>query len=376
MIVTFIKEKKAIILFLSLFTLLIVASYYLTEPALEEYQAYRIDSPAPDGTKAFYQSLAELDYPVERFIQHPKQLNYGIETATFLFNPPLLMEPSLVDHYLAYVQSGGTLFLIADQPTDLFDMKISPIDLIDDESTVTVDDQTYQAELNAWLRLLPEANDHVLISDDYGVIAFSQSYGAGEMIQIIEPSWFSNQLILENDHLALIADAFDLSKYEQIYFETYHYLAETSLSVLDVTPDPIILFSLISLTIGLLSIWLKGKRYGPARGLREQEVRFGDERIRALANWQIKGRNYDEGLRTQVDYLKFAIFERTGIPVTASKQDYQQALERLLVNQTSKSIQTFVDQLEAVLNSGRVNKQEFLAWSNRIDQIRREVEAK
>ena len=73
MIVTFIKEKKAIILFLSLFTLLIVASYYLTEPALEEYPAYRIDSPAPDGTKAFYQSLAELDYPVERFIQHPKQ---------------------------------------------------------------------------------------------------------------------------------------------------------------------------------------------------------------------------------------------------------------------------------------------------------------
>ncbi|GAA4060441.1 DUF4350 domain-containing protein [Amphibacillus indicireducens] len=376
MIVTFIKEKKAIILFLGLFSLLIVASYYLTEPALEEYPAYRVDSPAPDGTKGFYQSLAELNYPVERFTQHPKQLDYGTETATFLFNPPLLMEQSLVEHYLAYVQSGGTLFLITDQATDLFGLKISPIDLIDDESTVTVNDQTYQARLNSWLRLLPEANDRVLISDDYGVIALSQSYGAGEMIQIIEPSWFSNQLILENDHLALIADRFDLSNYQQIYFETYHYLAETSLSVLDVTPDPIILFSLISLTIGLLFIWLKGKRYGPARGLREQDVRFGDERIRALANWQIKGQNYHEGLTTQVDYLKFAIFERTGIPVTASKQDYQQALERLLVKQTDKSIRAFIDQLDAMLNSGRVNKQEFLEWSNRIDQIRREVEAK
>lgn len=372
----FIKDKKSIVLFLSLFTLLIIASYYLTAPALEEYSAYRVDSPAPNGTKAFYQSLAELDFPVERFTEHPSQVASGPETAFFLFNPPMFMEASLVDQYVAYVESGGTLFLITDQPTELFASNIIPIDLVGEKGAVSVGDQTYQNSLNAWLRLRLEANDQALITDDYGVIALSQSHGLGQVIQMVEPSWFSNEFILADDHLITITDTFDLTNYQRIYFETYHYITESGLSAYDVTPKPIILFSLILLTITLLYFWLKGKRFGPASRLREQDVRFGDERIRALANWQIKGRNYQEGLTTQVDYLKFILFERTGIPITASKQDYQQVLTRILDSQTDKSIRSFVDQLETILDSDSINKQEFLEWSNRIDQIRREVEAK
>lgn len=55
--------------------------------------------------------------------------------------------------------------------------------------------------------------------------------------------------------------------------------------------------------------------------------------------------------------------------------DYQQVLQRLLVDYTDKSIKEFIDQLEAVLDSGHVNKQEFLEWTKRIDQIQRRVEA-
>lgn len=376
MILKFIKDKKAILLFLGLFTLLIVASYYLTEPALEEYPAYRVDSPAPDGTKAFYQSLNELNLPVERFTNHPRQLRTESKTGLFLFNPPMFMEADLVNHYLAFVEAGGTLFYLTDQPMDLFNLNIVPGDIQEDEGTVMIQGEAYRGSLNSWMRLVPEPNDETLISDDYGVIALSKPYGSGQIVQIVEPSWFSNESILENDHLAIIAEGFDLQKFDQLYFETYHYITETSLSVLDVTPDPIILLSLIVLTVAVLYLWQKGKRYGPARGLREQDVRFGDERIRALANWQIKGRNYHEALTTQVDYLKLSIFERTGLPITASKADYQNVLERLLVNHNEKSIRTFTDQLEAVLDSDQVNKQEFLEWTKRIEQIQRGVEAK
>ena len=376
MILKFIKDKKAILLFLGLFTLLIVASYYLTEPALEEYPAYRVDSPAPDGTKAFYQSLNELNLPVERFTNHPRQLRTESKTGLFLFNPPMFMEADLVNQYLAFVEAGGTLFFITDQPVELFNLNIKPVDISEDEGMVAISDEAYRGSMNSWMRLVPEPNDETLISDDYGVIALSKPYGSGQIVQIVEPSWFSNESILENDHLAIIAEGFDLQKFDQLYFETYHYITETSLSVLDVTPDPIILLSLIVLTVAVLYLWQKGKRYGPARGLREQDVRFGDERIRALANWQIKGRNYHEALTTQVDYLKLSIFERTGLPITASKVDYQNVLERLLINHKQKSIRAFTDQLEAVLDSDQVNKQEFLEWTKRIEQIQRGVEAK
>ena len=376
MILKFIKDKKAILLFLGLFTLLIVASYYLTEPALEEYPAYRVDSPAPDGTKAFYQSLNELNLPVERFTNHPRQLRTESKTGLFLFNPPMFMEADLVNQYLGFVEAGGTLFFITDQPVELFNLNIKPVDISEDEGMVAISDEAYRGSLNSWMRLVPEPNDETLISDDYGVIALSKPYGSGQIVQIVEPSWFSNESILENDHLAIIAEGFDLQKFDQLYFETYHYITETSLSVLDVTPDPIILLSLIVLTVAVLYLWQKGKRYGPARGLREQDVRFGDERIRALANWQIKGRNYHEALTTQVDYLKLSIFERTGLPITASKVDYQNVLERLLINHKQKSIRAFTDQLEAVLDSDQVNKQEFLEWTKRIEQIQRGVEAK
>ncbi len=376
MILKFIKDKKAILLFLGLFTLLIVASYYLTEPALEEYPAYRVDSPAPDGTKAFYQSLNELNLPVERFTNHPRQLSTESKTGLFLFNPPMFMEADLINQYMAFVEDGGILFFITDQPVELFNLNIKPVDISEDEGMVAISDEAYRGSLNSWMRLVPEPNDETLISDDYGVIALSKPYGSGQIVQIVEPSWFSNESILENDHLAIIAEGFDLQKFDQLYFETYHYITETSLSVLDVTPDPIILLSLIVLTVAVLYLWQKGKRYGPARGLREQDVRFGDERIRALANWQIKGRNYHEALTTQVDYLKLSIFERTGLPITASKADYQNVLERLLINHKQKSIRAFTDQLEAVLDSDQVNKQEFLEWTKRIEQIQRGVEAK
>ncbi|BAM46716.1 DUF4350 domain-containing protein [Amphibacillus xylanus] len=376
MIKQFISEKKSILLFLSLIGLLIIASFYLAEPALEEYPAYRVDSPAPDGTKAFYQSLETLSVPVERFTKHPNQLKVDGDIALFLFGPPLLMEQHLIDHYLNFVDRGGTIFIVADQHTELFPFNIEPVSLLDESGSINVDGELYQAELNSWIRLSPSADDQILITDDYGVIALSKSFGSGEIIQMIEPSWFTNELILAEDHLEIIASVLSDKDFDRLYFETYHYLTGTKLTVLDITPDPILLLGMILITLVVMYLWLKGKRFGPALSLREQEVRFGDERIRALANWQIKGRNFHEALMTQVNFLKLTIFERVGIPTSTDMSDYQQVLQRLLVDYTDKSIKEFIDQLEAVLDSGHVNKQEFLEWTKRIDQIQRRVEAK
>lgn len=124
---------------------------------------------------------------------------------------------------------------------------------------------------------------------------------------MIEPSWFTNELILAEDHLEIIASVLSDKDFDRLYFETYHYLTGTKLTVLDITPDPILLLGMILITLVVMYLWFKGKRFGPALSLREQEVRFGDERIRALANWQIKGRNFHEALMTQVNFLKLTI---------------------------------------------------------------------
>lgn len=375
MISQWLKEKKVILLFLGLFAVLIIASYYLTEPPLEDYPPYSVESPAPDGTKAFYQSLAQLDYPVERFTGHPSQLTGDRQTALFLFNPPYGMEQDMIEGYQQFVQTGGTVFLLSDQPSDLFEIDLTSVPIVEQEGDVLVGEETYKGILTSTFRMEPTNDDEVLILDGYGPIAIRYLYGSGQVIQFSEPNWFTNQAILEADHLAMISETIDIETYDQLLFETYHGQAQTGLSVLDVMPNPLLVFGLIGAVATLLYVWMKGKRYGPARDLREQVVRFGDERIRALANWQIKGRNYHEGLQIQVNYLKQSIFERTGIPVTATWSEYQMVLERLLKNRTADSIQTFINQLSELLAAEQVNKQEFLEWTKRIDEIRREVEA-
>ncbi|MUV37515.1 hypothetical protein JNUCC1_01321 [Lentibacillus sp. JNUCC-1] len=40
-----------------------------------------------------------------------------------------------------------------------------------------------------------------------------------------------------------------------------------------------------------------------------------------------------------------------------------------------KEIQSFITDLEVVLQKDRMSKQEFLQWTKRIDQVRKEVEA-
>lgn len=370
-----IKDKKSIILFLGLFTVLIVASYYLAEPGLKEYPAYRVNSPAKDGTKAFYQSLDELDIPVTMFQAHSNQLEASQSTALILFNPPELMTSDLIEGYQQFINQGGTVYLFTDQLTDVLGINPIPVYPVEEEGEVRVDDQLYQGLLTSRLRLSKEEADRILIEDDHGVIGLERLSGAGKIIQFVEPNWFSNQHILEYDHLHIMTEIIDFSAYNQLFFESYHYLDETSLTVLDVMPNPLIIFAIVIVVVSILIIWMQGKRFGPALSLREQTVRFGDERIRALANWQIRGRNFQAALNVEVDYLKYLIFDRMGIPITASSSDYKQGLQRLLTHLDSESIGRFIDQLEAVLDSEHVTKKEFLAWTKRIDQIRREVEA-
>ncbi|WP_440896448.1 DUF4350 domain-containing protein [Amphibacillus sp. Q70] len=375
MVSQWLKEKKVILLFLGLFTVLMIGSYYLTEQPLEDYPPYHVESPAPDGTKGFYQSLAQLDYPVEKFTEHPAQLTGDRQTALFLFNPPIGMEQEMIEGYQQFVQTGGTVFLLFDQPNDLFEVDLTSVPIMEQEGEILVGEETYTGLLTSAFRVEPTNDDEVLILDGYGPIAIRHLYGSGQVIQFSEPNWFTNQAILEADHLAMISEIIALETYDHLLFETYHGQVETGLSVLDVMPNPLIMFGVIGIVVSLLYVWMKGKRYGPARDLREQVVRFGDERIRALANWQIKGRNYHQSLQIQVNYLKQGIFERTGIPVTATWSEYQMTLEQLLKNRTDESIQTFINQLSELLASEQVNKQEFLEWTKRIDEIRREVEA-
>ncbi|MBM7542083.1 DUF4350 domain-containing protein [Amphibacillus cookii] len=367
------KQNKMLLLFLGLFSVLIIASYYLTDEPLEDYPSYHVESPAPDGVRGFYQTLDQLNYPVQYYDQRINQWQDPTDTVLFLFDPPFHLDEQAISDYEAFLNAGGTIYYIAKDPSLTFNLDTNRALNLEEELTVEIGNQQYQALSHSGHRIDLFPNDDVLAQDQAGAIAVARRYGQGELVVITEPDWFTNQMILEAEHLDIITETVDLST-THILFDTYQHIYETSSPLIEVYPAPFIMLALGLALVTLLYLWMNGKRFGMARELREQKVRFGDERIRALANWQIRGKNYREALVVQVDYLKQLIFEKTGTPVTASWSQYEQVLVRLLKQRSLESIQSFTAKLVEQLEQENINKQQFIEWTKYINQIRREVE--
>ncbi|GAA5417583.1 hypothetical protein Pryu01_02657 [Paraliobacillus ryukyuensis] len=367
-------HKNTWIWLLILLTLFVICSYIFVPEKPEEYPPYVSNSPAPTGTKAIYTYLEENQLPIKKWELPPSNLANRENTLQVMVEPSLFSEENTLQAYQAYVENGNTLAIFKHNPKGMFDIETTnPTMSIED--TVELINHDLEVATASSLRLKPDEDDEILLADHYGPIAIKRSIGAGSLIVVTEPEWLTNTAILENDHLEALFTVLNFNSYDAILFNEYVHGNEAGTSMLSVFPNWIIVlaFELLLVTVGVL--WLKGKRFGPIITPREATVRFSDEKIKALATWYMKGKNYREAIGIQADFLKRLLLERFGIPYKNTWSENTEAIERTLPNLSKEAIRRFTNGLDDVLKQEKVSKQAFLSWSQKIDHIRREVEA-
>jgi len=124
----------------------------------------------------------------------------------------------------------------------------------------------------------------------------------------------------------------------------------------------------------LLWLWMKGKRFGPIFVPREESVRFSDEGLKALAAWYLRGKRYHDSIIIQSDYVKLLLQERWQIPYHREWQDLSSYMEKKWTRMSANEINSFLTGLVHILEKETITKQEFLLWSKRLEQLRKEVE--
>ncbi|WP_217586317.1 DUF4350 domain-containing protein [Lentibacillus saliphilus] len=371
--------KKSWLWIVGLLVLLGGVNYLAMSDQPEAYPPYTPDSPSPSGLKAFYTYMEELNDNVETWDDAPGQLVEESDQGRqllIMIEPDHLEDSEIAEHYMNYIESGQTILLVKRDLSGLLNANTNVLEtsfIGDVKDSEGVD---YEADVMSSTRLRVEADDEVLLSDDGGAIALKRSYGDGTLIAVNTPSWFTNENILEKDHLPLVLGLLEDAggTWDQILFEAAHGSQDTAAAWTDIYPFWIIVLSLFVVVWTVLWLWFKGKRFGRIVTPREATVRFSDERVKALGAWYLRTKSYSEALAIQADYLKTRMQENWGISYRRSWHDRHDHLVRRLDEMSEKDVRAFVTGLEQVLQKDTINKQEFLLWSKQIDSVRREVE--
>jgi hypothetical protein len=360
----------AVCLFLGLGTL-------LRPQAPTQYPKYLAESPSPSGIKAFYTLLKNNSTQVGIW-KKPAQALPSTASGQLM----ILVEPSTpltsneINQWTKWMEAGNHLLLVAENPQGAFNLRTAPAGDPDRSGTVVGSEkwkETYQATIETDLRLVPESNDKMLLQDQLGVVALSRAYGEGELMVLLAPEWLTNGVIAQKDHLQLLLLLISRADPKVIWFNDFIHGSNNLPAVLGVYPEWFLVL-LAQLALGLLLwLWYKGKRFGPIRTPREWVVRFGDERIRAIASWYERGKFYQESLAIQVEFLRQAVAERWGIPTNLQGQEFiTAALQRIPPDQQQRWLKNWQGLTAAYAH--KISQQAYLKWSKLLDEMQKEVE--
>lgn len=360
------------------FIILIVLSFFSTDNSPKEYAPYLVESPSPTGTKALYTYLEQSGQPIAQADILPQKVNDS-ETR-LLLNPPVFSDLEVNNHYSQYVENGNHLIIGKKNPDGLFDIETEyvPETMIKEEETtdIMISSESYQVFLETPFRLIEQEGDIVLLEDEYGVIALERAAGAGSYTVFLEPDWLTNEYITKHDHLPVLFRLFPFEEAAPIIFDEYSVATRGGVaSSFELYPGWAYVVLVEGLVITILLLWHQGKRFGPVQPVREETARFSDERIKAIANWQLKGKNYKESLQSQLSYLQDIIRERYGIPYHLSWKDRMDKIKVRLTSLSEGDWKKMNEGIETTLEKQSINKQEYLHWSKLIDKIRKEVES-
>lgn len=365
-------------LWLLLLLLLFLLISFMTSPSSrEQYPPYVTNSPSPTGIKALYTYL-EKEFEVTSWSHSPALLPTTTDNLLIMVEPFSMPSSEELASYNQFLLEGNNILLLQNNPKDMFTLqtKIVATDVSEEFSPKVTDREqnVYVAENYSFVRLLHTDTDEVLLQDPYGVIAIKRQVGSGTLIIANTPQWVTNTKILEDDNLTLLLYLLNEFNFDKVYFDEYIHETKGVSNYFRAYPlwFTFLLFQGILLSIFLL--WNRGKRFGPILVAREENVRFSDESIKALSAWNLRGRNYQEALNVQADYVKLMLQEKWGIPYSKVWKDLEDQLERKCKKMTLEEQKVFSQEIEKVLSTSRISKKEFINCSKKIEILRKEVE--
>ncbi|WP_158290487.1 DUF4350 domain-containing protein [Halobacillus salinus] len=362
------NKKTWLLIALGMFILVVgalLASF--NEP--KSYSPYLTQSPSPTGSKAFYE-FADKEHEVSRWTAPPERLPDTSGAVLFMIEPYYTLSTEEQRLYERWMEQGNTIILMKQNPTGLFDRKTEMLNQVEGQSTATGFGGTYEVNVEQAFRLLKEDNDEVILKDSYGALVVEHSYGSGELLVSMSPQWSQNGRIMESDH-AYIMEQLLTRGTEQILFDEYIHGSENVPTAFTIYPKWILVLALQLLVFAVLWLWYKGKRFGPIYTPRKYAVRFGDERLHALSAWYMRGGFYQESVDIQEEYLRRIIERRYGIRQDKSWSEIREALAKY---QTTEQQKRWKDYTEGLDGSNSIQKSDYLKWSKKLDDLRKEVE--
>lgn len=357
-----------------LLSLFLVFSYFSYSPKPQYYPEYVTDSPSPTGVKAFY-TYEKRENAGEIWSQSPELLSAGIDhDLLVMVEPTFIPEKEEMNAYINFMKAGNTIMLLQNDPQGMFDVKTRSVDPNENIKVFTQDQTSYRAQIDSAIRLQTKKEDEILLYDQAGPIAVKQAYGNGHLIVAIAPEWITNGNLLKKDHLPLLLYLLNAEKSDTILFDEYIHGGENASTFWHVYPMSFLLLVIQGVLLMVLWLWFKGKRFGPIFVPREESVRFSDEGVQALAAWYLRGKRYHDSIVIQADYVKLLLQERWQIPYNREWKDLSSYFERKWIQLPTSEIGPFLAGLVNILEKEKITKQEYLLWSKKLEQLRKEVE--
>ncbi len=351
-----------------------VVSYFSFSPKPQAYPSYVTNSPAPTGVKAFYTYLKkEMDVTV--WSKSPELLSkIGEKKLLIMVEPSIQTSKEEMQKYVSFMEEGNTILLLKDNPKGMFTVKTESTKKNISTNIYDQDLKAVKSLVKSRYRILSTNQDQILLYDNLGAIALKRPFGKGQLIVSVTPEWLTNGQILKLDNLPLVLNFIKEGNTNKLLFDEYIH-GEQSTSLLVVYPKWFLLLLLQGILLTMFWLWYKGKRFGPIYLPREESVRFSDEGIQAIAAWYLRGKRYHDSLLIQADYIKLLLQERWQIPYNKEWQDLAGYFERKWVGLPAREIGPFLSGLVSILEKDKINKQEYLLWSRKLEQLRKEVEA-
>ncbi|MGN7942909.1 DUF4350 domain-containing protein [Metabacillus sp. 22489] len=374
---TLFSNKRKWILLSLLILIIMISSYVISSEKPKNYPSYVSHSPSPTGVKAFYTYLDKEVGSVSRWSLPPNLLPKDeANQLVVMLEPSVTPNSDEMNEYIEFMEAGNTILLFQENPRDIFDLAIHfhAVAESDNQLIIGQDGREYESELHTDVFLQPNEEDEVLLHNQAGLaVALKRQYGNGQLIVANNPNWMLNEHILSADHLPLLITLFNEIDANKIYFNEYIH-GEQDTSIFNVYPKWFLLLIIQGSILICLLLWIRGKRFGFSMIPREETVRFSDERIRALASWHLKSQRYHDSLQIQADYVKLLLQERWGISYNRSWLEIEDSLERKWRNVSKPTIHQFVTELSNLLNEEKISKYDYVLWSKKLEQLRKEVE--
>lgn len=362
----------------------------------------------PTGSRAFYDLLNELDYPVMRWREQPGKLLSDVEKVqTFVLIGPTPVEVTEEEseELLRWVTKGGRLVLIDRWPTPLLlpesgDWKVSmgglvspsaatdsanPKDMTENvlalqpaqpttltEGVQSVLPSRFASHIEFGAEALKQANTDsfspapvVHLRDNNGPLLVDYRIGSGRIILLSDPYIVSNGGINLKDNLQLAINIV-ASGGGLIAFDEYHQgrgLTENPFaSYFAGTPIIAIGVQLVLLVIFIL--WTRGRRFARALPLPQVDRRSSLEFVASMSELQERSRAFDLAIENIYSRTRRAMARHAGVDynssrsLIASRVAARSALD-------AKQLETLMRQCEEVINGAPIN------WRNSLDLVRR-----